>query len=455
MARKRTLPEALPRKELVHHSFVQSDTAMSLTDVRVVHSSAKSVAHNIITSSGSSDVAQHLRRYSLVLGRYKHHNTKTALRTWKVSETALDSAERIFANDLYQRVFSEDPSQGTVPTAQWIKSLSEEYPSPEIAKRLLGLVGTDAFTTIINGIAKTNPEFSATLERIGNRLAASTYEFGAFMMMNSTKTGRAYHRDLYRRRAYRSLRQAARYIDSFGNDLADEQKSQRQNTRNKRSRKNGKEQQKGNGRPLTEYDCDGWEPLIVSKPDLTVPHTGKLGRRLIATNKGKYPRYITRGITDPYRRVFSRKTRALGGVVVVDASGSMSLSDDELRLILRSCSGATVIMYSSDHDDHDDYCKRNANCWVIARQGRQVSQIPDVPGGNGVDLPALKYGVSLKRSSISPVVWVSDGQVTGKSGRQTTELLSAVRSYIKQKNIHTVRTAQAAATYLSRIQGGI
>lgn len=54
--------------------------------------------------------------------------------------------------------------------------------------------------------------------------------------------------------------------------------------------------------------------------------TGKLGRREIATNEGKYPKAFYRLVTDPYRRIFKRKTRSLGGVVVFDCSGSMGLT---------------------------------------------------------------------------------------------------------------------------------
>ena len=93
-----------------------------------------------------------------------------------------------------------------------------------------------------------------------------------------------------------------------------------------------------------------WEPLVVAKPELSVNHTGKLWRRVIAADSGREPRYINRIVTDPERRIFSRKTRALGGVVVIDCSGSMRLSEDDLDRLLKASSGATVLCYSGGYN---------------------------------------------------------------------------------------------------------
>jgi len=89
----------------------------------------------------------------------------------------------------------------------------------------------------------------------------------------------------------------------------------------------------------------------------------------------------------------------------------------------------------------------------VARNGRQARHLPDFPGGNGVDLPALKYAYyNLRLNSHSPVIWVSDGQVTGEGDHSTFELRTATRKFIRSKGIVQVETPDEAVKLLHKLQ---
>jgi hypothetical protein len=190
-----------------------------------------------------------------------------------------------------------------------------------------------------------------------------------------------------------------------------------------------------------------WEPLIVDKPPLEINHTGKMGRRIIATDTGRNPRYISRLVTDPDKRIFSRKTRALGGVVVIDNSGSMSLSERDLSDLMSASAGSTVVMYSSE------VYATTPNCWVIARKGRQVRHIPETPGGNGVDGPALVYATTLRDRRSVPIIWVSDGQVTGVRDASRPVLDRECKMLQRKHNIIRVEDVQEAIKLMTKLQG--
>jgi hypothetical protein len=155
-------------------------------------------------------------------------------------------------------------------------------------------------------------------------------------------------------------------------------------------------------------------------------------------------------ITDPDRRVFSRKTRALGGVVCIDASGSMALSSEDLDRLLKASAGATVVMYSGGRDNPSI-----PNVWVIAKKGRMVRHLPDPPGDNAVDGPALVYASSLRERGSQPLIWVSDGYVTGRrSGHTNPNLISDIEMIRRRHKVIQVHNVQEAEQLMKRLQGG-
>jgi len=190
--------------------------------------------------------------------------------------------------------------------------------------------------------------------------------------------------------------------------------------------------------------------LIV---DHDVPLTrrvdGKLGRKRIAAVSGRNPRRIDRMLIDPERRVFDRKVKGKGGMVLIDQSGSMSLSEDQLWEIITAAPGCTIIGYS-----HRSGTTGKPNVWILADRGKVCESIPHGRNGNGVDGPALKYAASKRRSS-EPFIWVCDGLVTdGASDEYFPNLGKECAELVIKHGVHMVPTVGKGVEALRKAARG-
>lgn len=187
--------------------------------------------------------------------------------------------------------------------------------------------------------------------------------------------------------------------------------------------------------------------------DHNVPLTrrvdGKLGRKRVAAVSGRNPRRIERLLTDPERRVFDRKIKGKGGVVIIDQSGSMSLAESELWEIIAAAPGCTVVGYS-----HLPGSTTTPNVWVLADRGKVCEAVRSGNSGNGVDGPALKFALSKRRNN-EPVIWVCDGVVTdGQEDLWHANLGEACVRLVIANGIHMVETVQGAVEALSKAGRG-
>jgi hypothetical protein len=122
---------------------------------------------------------------------------------------------------------------------------------------------------------------------------------------------------------------------------------------------------------------------------------------------GTVMRFPGRLLTDPLQRAFARKATSVGGVIVIDQSGSMDVTTAELEVMLSGAPDALIVGYSHRPGD----AGHTPNAWVLANEGR-VARVPRTGNiGNGVDGPVLRWALHQARCG-EPVVWVTDGQVT-------------------------------------------
>jgi hypothetical protein len=175
---------------------------------------------------------------------------------------------------------------------------------------------------------------------------------------------------------------------------------------------------------------------------VALTHTIKqaqLGRRERAHDSGSVPRFMHRHSIDG--RIFGRRRKAPGGTVLVDASGSMSLSMEDIEKIITAAPCATVAMYSGRKD--------TGSITVIARGGHRadikaIERVrAQVGGGNIIDGPALEW---LGKQA-EPRLWVCDGYVTGRNDKNsaclTTSAFAAARR-IKAKRFVDLPSAVTA-----------
>jgi hypothetical protein len=220
-----------------------------------------------------------------------------------------------------------------------------------------------------------------------------------------------------------------------------------------------------NERPKGEDGGEPWKPGEGSEPlpegakqfadpiidRLPMPErvAGRMGRKRIPSDMGVNPRRIHRMMTDPERRIFDRRARSLGGVVLIDQSGSMQLSTDDLWLVIKAAPGCTIIGYS-----HAPRNKSNTpNIWVLADNGKVVTEVPSGNGGNGVDGPALLFALS-KRKKGDPFVWVCDGHVTDSDDDTHPDLDRFCVDVAKKHRIHMVHDVEHAVLALEKIARG-
>jgi len=156
-------------------------------------------------------------------------------------------------------------------------------------------------------------------------------------------------------------------------------------------------------------------------------------------------RYPSRLLVDPHQRAFAKTTPSLGGIVVVDQSGSMDLDHDEIDSLLARTPGATILGYSHRPGD----LQGQVNAWVIARRGRRRSDVPTGNVGNGVDGPALRWALDQRQRG-ERVIWVTDGQVTDSNDHPQRALAGECAELVLRHRIVLVRTLAQAGDVLAR-----
>ena len=191
-------------------------------------------------------------------------------------------------------------------------------------------------------------------------------------------------------------------------------------------------------------------PLNFGHLPLTKTVRGSLGRKRTATNVGRNPRRLNRALTDPQRRIFDRTRRNIGGVVIIDQSGSMDLSASEVEEMMQASPGCTIIGYSHGGGRAG---RSESNIWIMARDGRRCETVPEGNGGNGVDGPALRYAVEQARRG-EPVVWVCDGLVTSQDDQVFQNLDDDCARLVRRHKVHMIATVPEGVKVLQGIAKG-
>lgn len=151
-------------------------------------------------------------------------------------------------------------------------------------------------------------------------------------------------------------------------------------------------------------DVGIWGDMTIHKPHLSVNLQSRLknGRSYRPSDIGYNPKYINRFCID--RKIFKQKQTVLGGTILIDASGSMSFSGEDILDILTILPAATIAMYNGSHLTGD--------LRIIAKGGSRVNEeyLNNHTGrGNVVDGPALDWLATMPARRI----WVSDMHVFG------------------------------------------
>jgi len=201
-------------------------------------------------------------------------------------------------------------------------------------------------------------------------------------------------------------------------------------------------------RTMLSSKAGQWGALLWEERPLSKQIRGALGKTRTATNMGVNPRRMTRMLTDPQRRVFDRTRRHVGGVVLIDQSGSMNLSGEQIEAIMLAAPGCTIVGYS-----HLPGSTGTPNAWVLAKGGRRTENTETYNMGNGVDGPILRWAVETARKG-EPIVWVCDGVVTSKDDEMCHNLEDECARIVRRHKVIMVGDAPEAVEMLKSIAAG-
>jgi hypothetical protein len=151
-----------------------------------------------------------------------------------------------------------------------------------------------------------------------------------------------------------------------------------------------------------------WGALTIVRPELAVPLPKLQAHgKWRPSDAGAFPRRMERWATD--QAVFTTRGRQRGGTILIDGSGSMSMTTKKIEACLTGAPAALIAIYSGRG--------RTGTLDILAHRGKRVRRLPDRPGGNVVDGPALRWLCEQK----APRVWVSDGGITAAGTGGDTE----------------------------------
>ena len=190
-----------------------------------------------------------------------------------------------------------------------------------------------------------------------------------------------------------------------------------------------------------------WLPVVLKRMPMSITIPGAIGRKRVASNMGRNPRRMHRLLTDPDKRIFDKYVKAVGGVVLIDCSGSMSLSKEDVREMMLAAPGCTVIAYSAS------WRTGEPNTYVLGEKGKICNELPNFWGGNGNDLPAIQYAVAQRTNSKTPVIWVTDGQVYRPAGGGEYDERECAE-YARKNRVHMEYNPEAAIKYLNELKRG-
>lgn len=189
-----------------------------------------------------------------------------------------------------------------------------------------------------------------------------------------------------------------------------------------------------------------WQDYILETPPLKAKlPVFKRNSKPKASDEGSVPMYMHRYALD--KAVFKATRRQETGSVLIDVSGSMSLTASQIREIVEAAPASIVALYSGS---------RVAGNWrggilrIIAKDGHWLSpedmNPPNLgmPGGNEIDKPALEW---LAKQPL-PRIWVSDGQVVSPTHGFSVASWEDCKAVMLKNRINRVEHAKEAKAAL-------
>lgn len=185
-----------------------------------------------------------------------------------------------------------------------------------------------------------------------------------------------------------------------------------------------------------------WCPMMTIEAPFKTTIRNEMARRRVRYGLEGPFRYPHRISPAGDGSCFSRKRKTLGGTLLIDCSGSMSLSSGDIAHIIDLLPASLIAGY--DGDGHTGYLM------IFAREGKMID-LRDISSylgcsGNCVDGPALEWLIKQKK----PHIWVSDGMVTGEHDHMSSNLHYEAHSLVVRNRVIQLPNLELAKDYVAR-----
>lgn len=454
-------PKVLPERAILKtDEYIQKSIAKTYEDINIENTSATNTYSGTL---GIGNIDRVLTGYMLMLSRY-------SIPVWRKKgyetshlNNATSAISHMITNKVYRDCFEIDPTNGTSNTKP-ISSLLNvdikilaQYPNDVLLEALLTSAkycGTEAFTTLKR--ACTNPIIKKTLGEI-HSLVYDEMPWNVVLQLNITHPKE--YQEYKRFRAKKRVKELALKLLHIARNAVDDVQTIATLAKPRLGKVRPMAPPNAGTKPAKDLhygnvvNGEGWEPLRVEKCALELNHTGRLGRKKYNTDSGTRVRHIDRIVTDPEQRIFSATAKSLGGVVVIDCSGSMHLEESDVERLVNASAGATIVLYRHKRTATGE--TKTPNLYIFAKGNRRARQLPSLGGYNGVDAPALEYAAKLRQRASQPIIWVSDGAYNGQDQSGGEKLDNDMHNVTRKYNIIRLSTVDDAIEYLRRKQGAI
>ncbi len=456
------MPDLLGRRDFENGAWEVTETVMAPGQAWTMI-----VDRKMQVPEGDTELERSVRAHEMMHAKITPVDLRPWLERGRASLQALKSAEEIRVNELCKRVGFDMKKvfDGTEKIGGEYVAKNDKW--EQAVYDVAACAGTGRLTEYLKGVRKHNPEWAKVLKVFADRLVKQIAKVHNAHLADTSPhpiSGMA-------PAGYSYTETMAVLIDSVAKPPAPPEDDQHEDEGKTRPEPQDAEEKDGpEGSSPTEAKKKP-KPAPVSTDDvgkMTMPESGTawdelrvkyfpmprltpggIGKKRRASATGRVPRRVSRMLTDPDRKVFDVVRKGTGGVVLIDGSGSMHFSQDDVRRIAEAAPGAKVAVYCSNKSDRE-----RPTLMVVADKGRMVAEMPERMSGNGVDAPAAKWAVEQKQNHRSPVIWVTDGLVHGSNTRYTDAQGVECAEIAIRNGIIVRRTVQEAITVLQDLSRG-
>ena len=394
------------------------------------HASCDFVNRRLQVPLGTTNIDRLIRAHELVHLRVSPHDIHPLAVHPELSQRALECAEEYRVNLLLQRLDFDVSILSDGSELSAAQRLAANGAWEEVVFFFVATLGTGAEREFLKGLRRVAPQWVKALQIMRRRILSmyarwSALEIGATTREDDQHLPSGF--ELF------CVPLARLMMSVAGSSVPNTPESLRQF---RRSLEPG-----GRRAPSGRFA----ELVLDDSLDYVAVSRRANARRDRPDVTGTSLRYPSRLLSDPHQRAFARSRRSPGGVVIVDQSGSMDLSNEEIDALLAATPGAFVIGYSHRPGDQGSV----ANAWVIAHSGLRAKELPHGNVGNGVDGPVLRYALAQRHRG-DHVIWVTDGQVTDSNDHPGPSLSRECAEIARRHRVILVRTVSEAVAVLRR-----